>query len=47
MVWTMTRVKTTLTWMSFFPMVKVMIEIKSLSLSLKILIKNNFLGSLS
>jgi hypothetical protein len=40
MVWMMTRVKITLTWMSSFPMVKVMIEIESLSLSLKIRIKN-------
>jgi hypothetical protein len=44
MIWMMTRVNTTLTWMSSFSMVKVMIEIESLSLSLKIMIKNKFLG---
>jgi hypothetical protein len=44
MIWTMTQVKTTLTWMSSFPMMKVMIEIESLCLSLKIRIKNKFLG---
>jgi hypothetical protein len=44
MIWTSTRAKTTLTWMSSFPMMKVMIEIESLSLSLKIRNKNKFLG---
>jgi hypothetical protein len=44
MIWTMTRAKTTLTWMSSFPMMKVMVGIESLSLSLKIRIKNKFLG---
>jgi hypothetical protein len=44
MIWTTTRVKTTLTWMSGFLMMKVMIGIESLSLSLKIRIKNKFLG---
>jgi hypothetical protein len=41
-----TRAKTTLTWTSSFPMMKVMIGIESLSLSLKIMIKNKnkFLG---
>jgi hypothetical protein len=44
MIWTTTRVKTTLTWMSRFTMMKVMMGIESLSLSLKIRIKNKFLG---
>jgi hypothetical protein len=44
MIWMMTRVKTTLTWMSSFLMMEVMIGIESLSLSLKIRIKNKFLG---
>jgi hypothetical protein len=44
MIWTSTGAKTTLTWMSSFPMMKVMIEIESLSLSLKIRNKNKFLG---
>jgi hypothetical protein len=44
MIWTMTRVKTTLTWTSSFQMMKVMIEIESLILSLKIRIKNKLLG---
>jgi hypothetical protein len=38
------RVKTTRTWMSSFPMMNAMIEIESLSLSLKIRIKNKVLG---
>jgi hypothetical protein len=41
MIWMMTRAKTTLTWMSRFPVMKVMIGIESLSL--KIRIKNKFL----
>jgi hypothetical protein len=44
MIWMMTQVKTTLTWMSRFPMMKVMIGIESLSLILKIMIKNKVLG---
>jgi hypothetical protein len=44
MIWATTRVKTALTWMSSFPMMEVMIGIESLSLSLKIRIKNKFLG---
>jgi hypothetical protein len=40
----MTRARTTLAWTSRFPMVKVMIGIESLSLGLKIRIKNKFLG---
>jgi hypothetical protein len=44
MIWTMTRARITLTWMSRFSMMKVMIGIESLSLSLKIRIKNKFLG---
>jgi hypothetical protein len=40
----MTQAKTTLTWTSSFPMMKVMIGIESLSLSLKIRIKNKFFG---
>jgi hypothetical protein len=44
MILTMTRAKTTLTWMSSFPTVKVMIENESLSISLKIRITNKFLG---
>jgi hypothetical protein len=42
MIWMMTRAKTTLTWMSSVLMMKVMIGIESLSLSLKISIKNKF-----
>jgi hypothetical protein len=37
-------VKTTLTWMSSFLVMEVMIGIDSLNLSLKIRIKNKFLG---
>jgi hypothetical protein len=44
MIWMMNQAKTTLTWMSSFPMMKVLIQIESLSLSLKIRIKNKFLG---
>jgi hypothetical protein len=44
MIWTMTRVRTTLTWMSRFPMMKVMIGIESLILSLKFRNKIKFLG---
>jgi hypothetical protein len=44
MIWMVTQAKTTLTWMSSFSMMKVIIWIESLSLSLKIRIKNNFLG---
>jgi hypothetical protein len=44
MIWTMTRMKTTLTWTSRFLMMKVMIGIESLSLSPKIRIKNKLLG---
>jgi hypothetical protein len=44
MIWTTTRVRTTLTWMSRFPKIKEMIGMESLSLSLKIRIKNKFLG---
>jgi hypothetical protein len=44
MIWTTTRAKTTLTWTSSFPIMKVMIEFESLSLSFKIRIKNKFLG---
>jgi hypothetical protein len=44
MIWMTTRAKTTLTRMSSFSMMKVMIGIESLSPSLKIRIKNKFLG---
>jgi hypothetical protein len=44
MIWMMTRARTTLTWKSRFPMMKVIIGIESLSISLKIRIKNKFLG---
>jgi hypothetical protein len=44
MIWLTTRAKTTLTWMSSLTMMKVMIGIELLSLSLKIRIKNKFLG---
>jgi hypothetical protein len=44
MMWTMTLARTTLTWTSRFPMMKVIIGIESLSPSLKIRIKNKFLG---
>jgi hypothetical protein len=44
MIWTMTRAKITMIWMSSFPMMKVMIGIESLTLSLKTRIKNKFLG---
>jgi hypothetical protein len=44
MIRTTTRVRTTLTWMSRFLMMKVMIGIESLSPSLKIRIKNKFFG---
>jgi hypothetical protein len=44
MIWMMTRAKSTLTWTSSFPMMKVMVGIESLSISLKIRIKNKFLG---
>jgi hypothetical protein len=42
MIWTMTQARTTLTWMSRFPMMKVIIGIEPLSLSLKIRIKKKF-----
>jgi hypothetical protein len=44
MIWMMTRARTTLTWTSRFLMMKIIIGIESLSLSLKIRIKNKFLG---
>jgi hypothetical protein len=44
MIWTTTRARTTLTWMSRFLMMNVMIGIESLSLSIKIRIKSKFLG---
>jgi hypothetical protein len=44
MIWTTTRARTTLTWTSRCMMMKVMIGIESLSLCLKIRIKNKFLG---
>jgi hypothetical protein len=44
MIWVTTQMKAALTWMSSFPMMKVMIGIELLSLSLKIRIKNKFLG---
>jgi hypothetical protein len=44
MIWMMTLARTTLTWMSRFLMMRVVIGIESLSLSLKIWIKNKFLG---
>jgi hypothetical protein len=44
MIWTMTQVKTTMTWMSSFPVMEEMIGIESLSLRLKTRIQNKFLG---
>jgi hypothetical protein len=44
MIWTMTQARTTLTWTSRFPLMKVLIGIESFSLSLNIRIKNKFLG---
>jgi hypothetical protein len=44
MIWMMTRMKAALTWMSDFPKMEVMVGIESLSLNLKIRIKNKFLG---
>jgi hypothetical protein len=44
MIWTMTQVKATLTWTSSFLMMEVMIGIESLGPSLKIRIKDKFLG---
>jgi hypothetical protein len=42
MIWMMTRAKATLTWMSSFPMMNIMIGIESLSLCLRTRIKNKF-----
>jgi hypothetical protein len=44
MIWTMARMKVALTWTSGFSKMEEMIGIGSLSLSLKIRIKNKFLG---
>jgi hypothetical protein len=44
MIWMMIELKTTLTWISSFLMMEAMTGIESLSLSLKIRIKNKFLG---
>jgi hypothetical protein len=44
MIWTMTQARITLTSISRFPMMKVTIGMESLSQSLKIRIKNKFLG---
>jgi hypothetical protein len=44
MIWMMIQAETTLTCMSSFLMMKVRIGIESLSLSLKIRLKNKFLG---
>jgi hypothetical protein len=43
-VFTTTRMKAALTWMSGFLMMELMIGIESLSLSLKFRFKNKFLG---
>jgi hypothetical protein len=44
MIWTMTRKKAALTWMSKFPKMEVMIGIESLSPSLMFRSKIKFLG---
>jgi hypothetical protein len=44
MIWTLTRMKATLTWISGFPKMGIMIGIESSSLSLKFRFKNKFLG---
>jgi hypothetical protein len=44
MIWTMTRMKATLTWISGFSKMGITIGIESSSLSLKFRFKNKFLG---
>jgi hypothetical protein len=44
MIWTMDQMKAALTWTSGFLKMEVMIGIESLSLNLKIRIKNKLLG---
>jgi hypothetical protein len=44
MIWMMTQMKAALIWKSDFSKIEVMIGIESLSLNLKIRIKNKFLG---
>jgi hypothetical protein len=44
MIWTMTRMKVALTWMSGFLKMEVMIKIESLSLNHKFMSKIKFLG---
>jgi hypothetical protein len=44
MIWTTTRMKAALTWMSRFPRIEVTIGIESLGLSLKFWANIKFLG---